>query len=499
MNFSFTFGKRVLNFNIGKAPTQSITARRSYSGALTNRLNSDWLSPGTSADAELKGAICNLRNRSREAERNDDYVRRFFSLLENNVLGANGIGLQNKAKEPNGSLDTPANTAIEEAWYKWGRKANCTVTKSLTWRQLCRLVLRSAKRDGGVLIRYIRGFDNDFKYALQPLEIDQLDESKNQVFSDGRQIRMGVEFDQWRAPIAYHLLNIHPGDNLMPARVRESVRVPVSELLHIFLPDRIAQSVGAPHTSATLMRLKMLAGYEEAELVAAREAACKGYGIKRATPEGWSGEVDDLGRPLQDIEPGMGLDLNPGEEYFGIDPQHPMDAFSGFVKSILRAVAGGLGVSYNSLANDLEGVNYSSLRAGLLDEREEWMAVQQWLIEELLEPIFEDWLEWSLNFGFIRLPNGSALPAAKFDKFNQPDWKPRRWGWVDPLKDIQANVLAVEKGFNSRRRVVADEGLDIEEVMLEQSEDEALAKQYGLEFPTDVAPPQPDTLTPAAS
>jgi lambda family phage portal protein len=130
-------------------------------------------------------------------------------------------------------------------------------------------------------------------------------------------------------------------------------------------------------------------------------------------------------------------------------------------------------------------VNYSSLRAGLLDEREEWKAVQQWLIEELCEPVFEDWLSWSLGLGFILLPNGSALPQRNYDKFNAPEWKPRRWPWVDPLKDMQASVLAVEKGFDSRRRIIAEEGKDIEDVFLEQKEDAALAEEYGLEFPTD--------------
>lgn len=456
-------------------------ARRSYSSAGHSRLTNDWLSPATSADTELQGAIATLRARCREAERNDDYVRRYFSLLENNVLGANGIGLQMKVQDPDGSLDRLANAAIETAWWNWGKKPNCTVTRQTSWRGLGRLVLRSAKRDGGTLVRMVDGFPNDFRFALQLIEIDQLDTDYNAALPGGNEIKMGVEFDSWRAPIAYHLLTAHPGDQFMGWKPRRRERVPVGEMLHIFVPDRVLQTIGAPAPSATLLRLKMLSGYEEAELVAAREAACKGYGIKRPAPEQYTGE-EPASNELQDIEPGMGLDLNPGEEYFGIDPQHPVEAFPVFIKSILRAVAGGLGVSYNSLANDLEGVNYSSLRAGLLDEREEWKAVQAWLIEELCEPVFERWLGLALAGGFIRMVNGSALPARNYEKFNAPEWKPRRWPWVDPLKDMQASVLAVEKGFDSRRRIIAEEGKDIEEVFLEQKEDAALAGEYGLEF-----------------
>jgi len=474
--------KRFGYVRAGGAPLQ-----RGFNGSSTSRLTNDWLALATSADVELRGAVRTLRDRTRAAERNDDYMRRYFSLLENNVLGANGIGLQMKVQDPDGSLDREANSAIELAGWKWGKKRNCTVTRQTTWRGLGRLVLRSAKRDGGVLVRIARKFDNDFRYALQLLEIDHLDIDYNAALPGGNEVRMGVEFDGWQSPIAYHLLTAHPGDQTLAWKPRRRARVPVSELLHIFLPDRILQTVGAPAPSATLLRLKMRAGDEEAELVAAREGACKGYGIKRPAPEQFSGDPDAGQDELEDIEPGMGLSLQPGEEYFGIDPQHPMDAYPTFVKSILRAVAGGLGVSYNSLANDLEGVNYSSLRAGLLDEREEWKAVQQWLIEELCEPVFEDWLSWSLGLGLILLPNGAALPVRNFDKLNSPEFKPRRWPWVDPLKDMQASVLSVEKGFDSRRRIISETGKDIEDVFLEQQEDAALAKEYGLEFPVDTA------------
>lgn len=469
-------------------------SRRSYSGALRNRLTNDWLAPATSADTELQGAIATLRARCREAERNDDYIRRYFSLLENNVLGANGIALQMKVSDPNGRLNRNANSAIETAWWKWGKKSTCCVTRQMSWRGLCRLVLRSAKRDGGALVRIVEGYRNEWGFALQPIEIDQLDLDYNGDLSNGNEIRMGVELDPWRAPVAYHLLTGHPGDTFMAWKAHRRERIPVSELLHIFLPDRILQTIGAPAPSATLLRLKMLAGYEEAELVAAREGACKGYGIKRPAPEQFTGEEAAAGE-LQDIEPGMGLDLRPGEEYFGIDPQHPMDAYPVFVKSILRAVAGGLGISYNSLANDLEGVNYSSLRAGLLDEREEWKGVQQWFIEELCEPVFEAWLSWSLAMGMIRGKSGRPLPADRLDYFHVPTFQARRWPWVDPLKDMQANVLAVEQGFESRRRIIAEGGKDIEDVFQEQSEDEALAEEYGLEFPKPVKAVQaPDSV-----
>ena len=127
------------------------------------------------------------------------------------------------------------------------------------------------------------------------------------------------------------------------------------------------------------------------------------------------------------------------------------------------------------LANDLEGVNYSSIRAGLMDERELYKAMQRWFIDTVVQPIFDAWLETSILDGTIN------LPASKLDKFNAPDWKPRRWAWVDPEKDINAQIKAVDNHFKSRRQVISESGGDIEDVLRDIKRDEELAERVGLE------------------
>lgn len=437
--------------------------KRGYSGAEISRLFQDWAAPSTDANAEAKPSVRRLRNRSRDLERNDDYTRRYFQLLENNVLGANGIGLQMKVRKGNREPDKAANDAIEAAWAKWGKKRNCCVNRGHTWRGACRLILRAAKRDGGLFIRKVKGFDNEFRYALQLLEIDHLDLDFNASLASGNVIEGGIEINAWGEPVAYHIFRKHPGSQQIQRQSARRERVPAEDMLHVFLPDRISQLIGAPATSSTITRIKMLHGYQEAELVAARVAACKGHAITQATPDGYSGETDDQNRIVESVEPGQTLLLNPGEQIQDINPQHPVQAFPDFIKSNLRGIAGGFGVSYNSLANDLEGVNFSSIRAGLLEEREEWKAVQQWFCEDVCEPIFEDWLAWSLGFGFIK-SGGGTLGLANFDYYNQPEWKSRRWPWVDPEKDVEANRKAIALRLKSRRGIIADEGEDIDEV-----------------------------------
>ena len=112
-------------------------------------------------------------------------------------------------------------------------------------------------------------------------------------------------------------------------------------------------------------------------------------------------------------------------------------------------------------------------------EREFYKAIQRWFIDTTITPVFGGWLETNILNGTIN------LPAAKLDKFNAPDWKPRRWAWVDPLKDQQASILAVENQLKSKRQVVSEMGSDYESVLREIKQDEELAADVGLEKPSE--------------
>lgn len=482
---------------------QRIPAKRMYAAAQATRLTEDWTTNLSSADTEVWSSRRKLRARSRQLERDNPFIERYFKLLENNVLGDCGIGLQMKIRDPDkfqgekvvkGKYDTLANQTIEAAWYEWGRKGVCTVDGKTSWTELQRLVLRSVARDGECfIIKEQGGSFNRFKFALKFLEADYLREDYNTTLPGGNIIKMGVEMTPDGYVVGYHFYTRHPyeygfiGDGQM-----RFVRIPADRVLHVFRPTRAGQTTGVPWISPAMMTIKQLDGYWEAELVAARSAASKMGFYEKQLPVDYQGQTDAQNNATQEMQPGVIEDLPMGVTFKTHDPQHPVTAFSDFVKSVLRGASSGLGVSYNSLANDLEGVNYSSIRAGLLEERSEWKAVQNWMIECLHEPLFEEWLSTSLLAGALRMPNGSALPAVKFDKFHAPEWKPRRWPWVDPLKDLQAKVMAIEKGLDSRSSTVAEQGGDIESLFADISSDDALADAYGLKFTDENLEAQPD-------
>jgi lambda family phage portal protein len=342
-------------------------------------------------------------------------------------------------------------------------------------------------RDGEAIYRKVSGFDNPFRFSIQLIEPDYLDENYNAYLPNGDFIRMGVEFSgAYRQPIAYHLRTVHPGDfSFLQPKGSKTIRVPASEITHLFLADYIEQSRGYPWLHTAMNRLNMLGGYEEAALVAARVAASKMAFLKPipdANGNYVGDDIDDDGNPISEAEAGVIEQLPNGFDIQSLDWTHPHTEHAAFVKAMLRGVAAGAGCSYTGLSNDLEGVNYSSIRAGLLDERDMWMALQNWFISNVETDIFETWLEMALLKGSITMPNGSALPAARAEKFNAPIFNGRRWSWVDPMKDVQANVIAVQNGFKSAQQVVSDMGGDREDVMRHAQKDEELQNFYGVKF-----------------
>lgn len=470
--------------------------KRDYDIARVDNLTKNFRAPVTTGDTELLVSLVTARARSRELERNNDYARKFLNMCKVNVVGKTGFTLQNKARDPNGKLDKTANDNIEKEWALWGKKGNCTVDGRLSWLGVQKLFIRSVARDGEFLARKIRGFSNPWRFALQILEPDLLNEYYNVSDGEGQnQIKMGIEYDKWDRPVAYHLLRKHPGDYFRSQPGLMYERVPASEIIHCYIVERSTQGRGFPWMCTSARRLNQVGEYEFAEVVAARIGASKMGFYQKKDPTGMGTYTadgqDEKGNLISNAEAGTFERLPDGIEFKEFLPTHPTTQFPSFIKASVRGAASGLNVSYNSLANDLEGVNFSSMRVGAIDERDNWKEIQGWMIEEFVSQVFEGWLEMTL------LTDRTFLPYSKFDKFNAPDWRGRIFDWVDPEKDINAELSCARAKWKSDRQIVLERfNMDLEDLYEQISEDEKLKKKYGItsdlgEAVGKIAPKQP--------
>ena len=454
------------------------TARRSYDAGAISRLLNTWTTTSKTADEAIRDNLRNMRARARDLSRNNDYARKYLEMVKTHVIGPNGIVMQSKAKQPDGRFDRIDNAVIEGAWNRWGRKANASVHGKLSWIDIQRCAIETVARDGEILIRKVRGADNPFGFALQLIEGDHMDEELNKDLQGGNRIKMGVEINQWEKPINYWLLQNHPGENTTSLSGKHYNLVPADDIIHLFITNRPGQTRGVPWFSTAMTRLHQIGEYEEAEVVAARVAACKmGFFRPDAGGEGYIGDDVDSGNTVAEAAPGMMELLPPGMEFSAFDPTHPSGNFGPFVKSTLRGIASGLNVSYNSLASDLEGVNFSSIRSGVLEERQNWRVVQSWLIDHFHQEVYLEWL----RLAFIKGQLGN-IPTQRFDKFASPKWQARGWEWVDPLKDAKANLQELQMGTKSRADILAEKGKDIEDVFEQLKAESDLAMSVGIDI-----------------
>ena len=434
--------------------------RSAFDAARVSRLTNGWTTIPYNTDTEVKLSLTALRARSRNLAFNNDYAKRFLNLVKTNVIGHNGIGLQSQAAYPDGKMDDRANEIIEAAYKKWGRKRNCTANKKQSLLSLLTLAVTALPTDGEILLRKIPGFKNDNRFALHQYDPDYLDVNLNLDLANGNQIRMGVEVNRWMEPINYHFLTYHPNDwtyNRHTGPKKYEV-VPASQIIHFYIHERINQTRGIPWMATPAERLYQLGGYEEAELVASRTGASKMGFYKTPAGDEYVGddEIDEAiesdetdRRPVTTAEPATFEQLPEDWDFVPWDPQHPNSSFESFCKGILRGVASGLNVSYVALANDLQGVSYSSIRYGALSDQDMWRMLQALFIAEVMNDFYPEWLEMSLASGAIN------LPLDKFEKFNAAKWQPRGWDWVDPLKEETAAEKAIKNATKTPQEIVA--------------------------------------------
>ena len=153
--------------------------------------------------------------------------------------------------------------------------------------------------------------------------------------------------------------------------------------------------------------------------------------------------------------------LAPGKDVKFATPAHA-GGYGEYMRVQLHAIAAGVGLTYELLTGDLSQVNYSSIRAGLLEFRRRMEALQwQLLVPGLCRPVWQRFVATSQAIG--------ALPDGVIDA----EWTAPRFEAVDPLKDIQADILAVRAGLMTLKEAIARQGYDPAQVLAEIGETNA--------------------------
>ena len=219
----------------------------------------------------------------------------------------------------------------------------------------------------------------------------------------------------------YWLYPTHPGDGRGGL---VSHRVPADRVLHLFERLRPGQVRGVPWFAPVMLKLRDLDAYDEAELVRKKIEACFAAFVTGVQDEETLGKArtEADGARIETFEPGMIEYLEPGRDVKFASPS-ASGGYAEYMRMQLHAVAAGVGLTYELLTGDLSQVNYSSIRAGLIEFRRRMEALQwQLLVPGLCQPVWRRFVLAAQAAG--KLPDGEI----------SADWTAPRFEAVDPMK-----------------------------------------------------------------
>jgi lambda family phage portal protein len=350
------------------------TKTRGYDGAAKGRRTDGWKAAGTSADAEIAAASGLLRDRMRDLTRNNPHAAKAVSVLVNNIVGS-GI-IPRAATGP-----TPGST---RRWTGSGGEwsAACDADGQLDIFGLQTLAVREMIEAGEVLIRRRpRRLSDGLAVPLQVqiIEADLLDNTRNGDLADGGRYRFRASSSipsADAAPTGFMPSILATPSSPCAGVWRASPSRP-SDVLHLYEKQR-TQVRGVPWGTPVMRALRDLDDWTQAELVRKKTEACV-VGIVLGADEADQGiapsVVDADGNRVEQFEPGLIAYARGGKDIRFNQPATTAGVGE-WLRAQLHIVAAGFRMPYELLTGDLSQVNYSSIRAGLVEFRRLIDAVQ---------------------------------------------------------------------------------------------------------------------------
>lgn len=488
----------------------------SWNGASrSRRALKEWRTQSADADSDILYDLPLLRERSRDLLRNAPIAVGAIGTSITNVVGS-GLKLQSRIDgEYLGLAEEEADAwedQVEREWRLWSESQECDISRTLNFHAMQALAFRQTLENGDVfaLLPRITRSGSPYSLKVQLIEADRICNEK--WLPDTESLTAGIQKDpQTGAPVAYHVMNQHPGQvRFMKKDAYQWQVVPafgaktgLRNVLHLYEVTRPGQTRGVPFLAPVMETLKQLDRYTEAELMAAvvsgmftvflkSESGALDFGVGSGMGVETQASVSD-----DDLKLGNGaiVGLKKGEDISTANPGRPNTAFDPFVKSILEQIGAALGIPFEVLIRHFQS-SYSASRAALLEAWRFFRSRRVWLVSTFCQPVYETWLYEAVASGRIAAPGFFADPLVR-KAYCGALWVGDSPGYVDPQKD----VAAAKERLDARLSTLDEEtalitGGDFEKNVRQMAKERRMLDRAGL-LPVIPETPQAPSQKPA--
>lgn len=463
---------------------QEYEEMKSYDAGGFGRRNARWGVYNQSAEMTDRYDRDTIRARARDLERNSDMAASIIRAYKRNVVGR-GFGLQARTNDEN------FNNAVEKLWKTWCKAKNCDVTGQQSFNQMMRMSAVRKMVDGGILFKkcYTEGGLVPFK--LQAIEVDELDISITTPMKKGNKVVGGVEYNEYNKPEGFWITQYSIDGFVIP----EAQYVPAKDMIYYFDKKRPSQIREISDLASTIPRIRDTNEFITAVSVKERIAACLAVFVKKVAPTGGGygrGAVESIGSSKtysgKMLTPGMITELNAGDEIQVVDPKGSSDDATAHLKMQLRLMGAGQGLSYEAVSRDMSETNYSSARQASIEDELTFVEEIELLQENVMSEIYETFVISVFLSGLINIRD--------FWKNKQEylyhEWVASPKKWIDPLKEANANRIALETGQKTFKQIAAEGGRDWKEQIDDMAEVFQYARQMGVQLGGELFEPKDD-------
>lgn len=280
--------------------------------------------------------------------------------------------------------------------------------------------------------------------------------------NNGNTIYDGVEVDPSGKIVAYHIANTYPYQSTVdPTKFKRveayGAKTGLPNVLHVMDTERPDQYRGVPYLAQVMEPLLQTRRYTEAEIMAAlvqslftafvkSEAGTDDIPFNEVIGEG----VQEVSRDPNEYEMGPGTInmLEPGEDVVFGSPTHPNTGFDTFMRAMFEQVGASLEIPADLLIMSFNS-SYSASRAALLEAWKAFRMRRNWLTKDFCEPVYELWLTEAVARGRIIAPGFLTDPLIR-QAYLKCEWIGPSQGQLDPTKEVNASVTAIENGLSTR-------------------------------------------------
>lgn len=315
-------------------------------------------------------------------------------------------------------------------------------------------------------------------------------------------IKDGVEVDQYGAPRAYWVKKSSAGlwahdtsANFQRIAARAGHR---HRMLHCFITRDPEQVRGVSVFSPAMKMFKDLSDYLDAELVSNVVTAAFSLFIETSSGNAYEtaanyanisetaykSDGSTYEERYEELEPGVIMYGNADEKPHVIAAQRPGSTFQPFVKLIAKSISMACGIPYPVLFKDFEGMNYASYRSAMLEAWRVFNTQRKYIGSAFCGPVWRMLLEESFLRGEFD-GYGFADFYSNISEFCSAEWIGPPKGQIEPVKEIQADVIAIKNNLKTREETALEQGRDFAANVGKLAEEKQLLEDAGLSAELD--------------